>query len=243
MKNLLQPLASIGWSVFWLIMAVLMAGFVPSRGVVAAAAPSDKELSMMGQGFGKFVGSFMQQLQTDEKGKPAPPAEDRPAERSTSYYGEAPARQDWKEERSSPPPRAAEKRERRMVPYRLYDPWGANRWEDPVLGFDPWERGDSWVDYDWNLRKRQYGRSYGGTSPHARGYRGYGRERAYEEYYDDDRYLPPYRRYERAYGGMYDDSRYSLPYRNREPSWSQPFGISRYGRDGGWGWGWGWGRY
>ena len=128
----------------------------------------------MGQGFGKFVGSFMRQVQEGDK-KGSSPEEGRSADRSVPRSEAIPARPDRDEERSHQSGRAAAASgERRYLPYRLYDPWEASRWGDPTFGFDPGGRGNSWVDYDWNARKRQYGWSYGGIPPYSEGGGGYG---------------------------------------------------------------------
>ncbi|MBF0401696.1 MAG: hypothetical protein HQL90_13135 [Magnetococcales bacterium] len=208
MKNLLRHLFSFFWSLFWSAIFVLLTGFTPSP-MGATDAPSEKELATMGQGFGKFVGSFMRQVQSDD-GKRAPVAEDR-------HVAEPPppSRQDRGVE---PPVRGgqpgAEAVERRYVPYRLYDPWGANRWGDPVLGFDPWAQGGGWVDHDWNARKQQYGWSYGGVAPVYRG--------------------------EGYVGGEYPYSGGEEPYLGgetplRERPWSAPYGGGwNRGRHDGW---------
>ncbi|WP_130471134.1 hypothetical protein [Candidatus Magnetaquicoccus inordinatus] len=127
-------------------------------------APSDKELSTMGQGFGKFVGSFMRQVQSDEEKKVLPGMTDerRQPERPSSRPAEWPAARDRDEEHTARNG-AQNRTNNRNAPYPLYDPWGASWWSDPAFGFDPWGRSNSWVDNDWNARRWQYGWNYGGN--------------------------------------------------------------------------------
>ncbi|MEO5362206.1 MAG: hypothetical protein H7838_01075 [Magnetococcus sp. DMHC-8] len=169
MKNPLRQIFSPGWPVLWSAAVALMVVWMP-RSVLAVDPPSEKELSTMGQGFGKFVGSFMRQMQSEEEKKGVVPEERRAVDRVAPGHGEWPTRRDREEDRAVRPGPAPANSERRSLPYRLYDPWGSARWGDPVFGFDPWERNNSWVDHDWNLRKWQYGWTYGGTHPYSGGH-------------------------------------------------------------------------
>ncbi|MEO5354015.1 MAG: hypothetical protein H7835_12505 [Magnetococcus sp. XQGC-1] len=208
------------WLFFRSAPCVLVVALFPSF-AVAAEVPSEKELSTMGQGFGKFVGSFMRQMQSDEEKKSAVPDDRRVVERAPPPAGESAVRRE-----PGGDSRRAEVGDRRYVPYRLYDPWGAARWGDPVLGFNPWGRGNSWVDQDWNARKWQYGWSYGGTSPWSGGHYGgdsyagnpWGYSGGYPGGYGGERY---------PYSGGYAGDRYaaygSVP-SPRERSWSAPYG-------------------
>lgn len=213
MKNLLRHIFYY-FLVHCRLGAFVLLAMLPSSPAMATGAPSDRELSTMGQGFGKFVGSFMQQMQSDD-GKRATSAEGRlsTAPPPPPVEEPPPVRREREVERQRPREDRLEpgERERRYVPYRTYDPWGAGAWGDPVLGFDPWARGGGWVEHDWNLRKRQYGWSYGGGSPYDRGEYG------------------PYG------GGAYPDIGGGAPLRER--SWSAPLGGG-YGGDG-----WDRGRY
>lgn len=190
-----------------------------SSSAIAAGAPSDKELSTMGQGFGKFVGSFMQQMQSDE-GKHPPSAGGRlPAEATTPSVEDTPTHREREADRRTSREGRTKADERQYIPYRTYDPWKASAWGDPVLGFDPWARGGSWVEYDWNARKQQYGWSYGGTSPYDHG-----------EFGPHSGAANPYY----GAGNPYPDTGSGTHFRER--SWSAPFG-------GGYGNGWDRGGY
>jgi hypothetical protein len=130
--------------------------------------PSDKELSTMGQGFGKFVGSFMRQVQSDEGRRGVSgPGEERLPERSNKPP-EWPTLRD-RDEGQQRGGQQNRNGNNRGQPYPLYDPWGATWWSDPAFGFDPWGRGNSWVDQDWNNRRWQYGWNYGQTTPYGWG--------------------------------------------------------------------------
>ena len=165
MKGPSQRISSIFWHAF-LVLPVLATLFFPQLDV-AAEPPSDKELSAMGQGFGKFVGSFMGQLQSNKMQEMASP-ERRAPRRSAPHKEEDVFRQEYDDDQRSRPhtrreetSRQRKTAERRRTPYQFYDPWGASYWGDPHFGFDPWESRGSWVDRDWHRRKRQYGWSYG----------------------------------------------------------------------------------
>ena len=187
----------------------------------------------MGQGFGKFVGSFMQQMQSEKGVGGSHPDQHRSSEPSLPEDRSVRSKRDG-EDRSQQDP------QRVYVPYRAYDPWGASRWGDPYLGYDPWARSRGWVDYDWQHRKRQYGRYYGGDlSPDDVGRPpGYGdvyrREMPWDVPFSpgfgdgrrewrDERYSPSLRsreEYQDGYsrGGSYDDFYPSPPpYRMRAP--------------------------
>ena len=180
------------WRVFW-VTAYFLVTVSPLSESAAADPASEKELSAMGQGFGKFVGSFMQQLQS-EKGEGASHPDQR-----RSYEPSVPS-----EDRSVRSERDGDNRSRQdsqriYVPYRTYDPWGASRWGDPYLGYDPWGQNRSWVDYDWQNRKQQYGWSYGGVSP-----------------YDEDRFSEDGEGYRR---GMPRDVPFSLGFDEGRREW------------------------
>ncbi|MBF0095810.1 MAG: hypothetical protein HQM04_01920 [Magnetococcales bacterium] len=152
---------------------ILLASLWAGMGIQPLAAgtmetPSDKELSTMGQGFGKFVGSFMRQVQSDEahKGMSSSGEERRLPERSSK----APEWPTPRSEEHSAQGGQQNRNSNRNQYYPLYDPWGAAWWSDPAFGFDPWGRDNSWVDHDWHNRRWQYGWNYGQTGPYG-GYR------------------------------------------------------------------------
>ncbi|MBF0183580.1 MAG: hypothetical protein HQM06_04205 [Magnetococcales bacterium] len=124
----------------------------------------------MGQGFGKFVGSFMRQMQSDEekKGVPAGGEERRLIERPASKAPEWPSARERDEDAGSHG--ARQRQQARQNHHPLYDPWGASWWNDPAFGYDPWGRGNSWVDHDWQRRRWQYGWNYGQTPSYAAPY-------------------------------------------------------------------------
>ncbi|MEO5339555.1 MAG: hypothetical protein H7837_03410 [Magnetococcus sp. MYC-9] len=221
MKKRLRPFLPSSRSVLWSALCVLVAGLAPFR-VLAVDPPSEKELSTMGQGFGKFVGSFMRQVQSDEEKKGAPVEERRPVERPAPSHRESVARS----ERSEAPAPRRETEERRPVPYRLYDPWGADHWGDPVFGFNPWERSPGWVDYDWNLRKQQYGWSYGGV-PDRHYARPWDRGHPYPEGRFGGGGYPPY--YER--GHPYEESRERPVRRPWSDSYTEERAPSGWGQE------------
>lgn len=186
------------------------------RTIQAAEPPSQEELSAMGKGFGKFVGSFMQQLNSAKGEKAANERQipDQPREQ-LSTREQLPTRE--------------QPNQKRVVPryYVPYDPWGADRSGNPLLDYDPWSADDRWLGNAWERR-----RSYDdGTR-----YRWY-RERPYgtRDYYEDrssSRERDPFM------GNGFDYQRYGkFP---DVPSYQRPGTGMGWGMDMGMGMGLGW---
>ena len=156
MKSPFQRTLPLFWRILLVTAPILVVGFFPSFST-AVEPPDEGELSAMGQGFGKFVGSFMRHMKSEKESGGADP-EERPSSERSLLNKERPMRR----ERVDDDHLSRKDARRDRTPYYVYDPWGASRWGDPFLGYDPWGSNNSWVDRDWYARKRQYGWSYGG---------------------------------------------------------------------------------
>lgn len=141
-----QPRNISTWQGAWRLCAILAAvlTFIPTQDLLAgwgspgiseamdaakvvntadSALGDDKE---MGKRFGRFMESFMQQMdrQGDDKKAASPSTNAPPAHAPPAYAPEERAR------------------DQRFHPrYREYDPWGATRWGSPYSGYDPWGAG------------------------------------------------------------------------------------------------------
>ncbi|MBF8271688.1 MAG: hypothetical protein HW380_793 [Magnetococcales bacterium] len=116
----------------------------------------------MGERFGKFMGSFVQEMgQTaanrDKGGGTSAGGEGLEWNRRGSGRGE------WGsnfrgEERNAPWDRGRGRSYRGAVP--MYDPWGANQWgywNSPLMEYDPWMSSSARADRDWEAWRGYYG--------------------------------------------------------------------------------------
>ena len=150
------------------VVAVLSAGLLPSQ-AFAESSFSDKDMGVMGQRFGKFMGSFMREMGAPgmPKGVPSASATGRvgrepvpPREPMRERAYQAPLRDrehrryeregDFRRERS---------RGRQDSPYYApsYDPWGAYSWGRRPFRDDDWGGVGSWAERDWARGRDYYG--------------------------------------------------------------------------------------
>ncbi len=219
----------------WALVTALFIGLAPQT-ASADGSPVDQNIMQMGGRFGKFMGSFMRELQSDPKKVPETVQPFFPAPREPpppAARGEAPAVKEARPEKD-------ERRQYVYVPYPTYDPWGADFWGNPSLQVDPWGMS-SFAERDWARNRHFYGPGgplgYGGYHPDGYGWGGYpgpdwryGSDRYGSRWYgsdrlDHERYEPdPYGRHERdRYGadgyGIYRYGAESRPHAGE--SWSQ----------------------
>lgn len=144
-----------------------------SHGPVFAEGGSRKgEMAEMGERFGKFMGSFMQEAGRSGMGRETGTSEGRDAGspgrsgydgRNYDYQqGERPGEKPGERRPSSVDDRELRYgASRRYPPVPTYDPWGASpwsRWDSvPVIDHDPWVSSSTFADWDWARRKRYYG--------------------------------------------------------------------------------------
>ena len=154
---------------------------------------SDESLAVMGGRFGKFVGSFMREVQPGQPGVPGGIPQ-VPAGGMTESAPQGGAIQGGTvfpgDERER-----FETRRHEFPAYR-YDPWGARRWGNPMLDYDPWGVA-GFADQDWTLGRNYYGLGFGpwahedpfgpgGYGPDPRGPVHYGPDPRGPEHYGPD---------------------------------------------------------
>lgn len=123
-------------------------------------APAHGELQDMGERFGRFMGSFMQEMGKSGAKRDAGVTGGVDGNRGSAGASDGRYAPQADERRYGPVEGNGRNVYRYRTPVPMYDPWGANQWgywNSPLMEYDPWGSSSSHADWDWERRRNYYG--------------------------------------------------------------------------------------
>lgn len=137
--------------------------------VHAGEAPAKGELQDMGERFGRFMGSFVQEMgqaAVKQETDPTSRLGSRRATEGRQTWGLSDAgreREGWRSgslSDGSSDVGNGQRRARYRSSFPAYDPWGAQDWgyrDSPIRSYDPWGSPAGYADWDWEMGRGYYG--------------------------------------------------------------------------------------